>query len=194
MSQANQNTTIIQQPKVGELVLTGSALPVEVMQEFPPALQNGYEWFNKKNERVFRDLVEGLVIAWQHDLNKQIALYKAQIVDILSKDGADRVAALSSKELQYGKLWYQHPDPALKQPIQMRDQNSTWVFHRLVVFSHLVPPSALRALAFLDTHEIVPDELWVAEKKERRRTPRSRPDPILCASFGRYFVALAEWK
>jgi hypothetical protein len=191
-----------------------------VVDELPHPIFQGYQWFTPHNERAFLAHLEGFVIAWRHHLPQQVALYKGQMTDTLAKDMAERVTALNKQKLGYGKLWYDHgagPPPA-KKPFEASIDAASWTFHRLEDFAQFVPLPALRALVVLEAHEIVPDSLWVAEKQEIKRrttrkqtttqnqptsqkqpTPRNLPspkrlDPVLCASFGRYFVALAEWQ
>ena len=178
-----------------------SNFPAEIISQLPKPLSNGYEWFSGENEREFLDHATGWFIAWQHGLKKQFFPYKVKIIEILAKDMADRVTFLGAQELNYGTLWFKHTNYRLQDleefseyhpPVRSISKTRKWRFRHLKDFDKMVPPHALEALVLLDTHQIVPDSLWVAEEETPRQT--SRPDPFLCASFGPYVVALAEWK
>ncbi len=170
----------------------------------PQLIQEEYPWFNHGNRQQALQLLQGATIACQHGLTTQLQLYKGELVKVVTKDQADRTAALVSRQMRYKGFCYYHP-PAERYlpqtfsvPIEQRGYGAQqqWIYQRLHDFAKLIPPRALQALTVLDEAGIVPDGYWVADKVEiqpRYSLPPRSLDPVLCAQFGCWFVGLAEW-
>ena len=168
----------------------------------PQILKSDYRWFNEKNKQEALTHLEGLVTAFQFGLSKQVALYKGKIIDIVAHDMAERTAALIAQQFAFKGLTYLHPKQLSQKTFSVPiskdgSREQKWVYRRIENFGQLVPPQALRTLAYLREAGIVPEGLWVADKKEVIHSypaaTNRLPDPVLCASFGRWIVALAEW-
>ncbi len=154
-----------------EIVPMISSIPdTEVRVQVSEALQNGYQWFAERNKQEALTYLEGLMIAWRHGISKQIELYKEKIIDIVTRDMADRAASLISQRMGVDmRFLYYHPGRSLPEksfsvPIEKSgNRERKWIYRRIEHFSQLIPPQAMQVLALLEQAGIAPDGLWVAE-------------------------------
>jgi hypothetical protein len=185
---------------------TAHAQAVELLPAIPSlggreGIIVSYEWFDPANRQEFLSYLRGLIFIRQHGgVGNQLRLYQAKLAERVAKDQVERVAGLVRQTLGYEGLKYHHPEPlpvgGFRVPIICTVTHHTvesdyWQFRRLAVASQLVPPSALQAWALLEQAKVLPEALWVAEK---RRAMRPLRDPLLCVSFGRWVVAIAQWE
>ncbi len=151
-----------------------SALPM-ISDQLPEPLRQGYQWHNPENERDFAEYLEGLIFSHRHGLDKQVVLYKERVLDILTKDMAQRTQGLVAKGLGYNRdLYYSASGPAQSMfsvPIrryqqtvivnnhhtQQLDVKESLVYKPILQFDRMIPPQALRALTLLEGQGITPE-------------------------------------
>lgn len=152
-------------------------------------VQETYDWANPQHKAAALEHLEGLVIAAQHGLLTQVQLYHHKIKELITRDVVMKVAA-QYPQSPMAPFTYNHSFPPTNEFAASfalaGDRQKRWEFHRINNFNKLIPPPALHTLAALYEAGIVPDDLWVAEEQQQI-------DPILFASFGCSFVALAVW-
>jgi len=182
----------------------------------PEALRAGYEWFSPNNRSTFAAHMEGLNVADNMKLTTQVELYKHKIMDVFGYDLAERAQALAaptfsepgarggsrSSKNAHIVQGSDYPLPTtFTVPIREYYDASSyelvqqyWTYRQLSAYGQIVPPHALTTLARIVQEPIKPDQAWVAVKEEQRTSVRPLLDPLLCVSFGRWIVPIAEWK
>jgi hypothetical protein len=160
-------------------------------------LPHGYHWHRPENEQAFLENAEGLCRAGRYGLNKQMAIYGNDIVDLYHKDRAELVSDLVGDVLHYQARRYAAdttPTGPFEELIEV-DRNGRitvrkyWKYVPVMDYGQKMPLHALRALGVLEKYNVNPDALWVATYYEDIEVK----DPLLCASFGRYVVSIAQW-
>jgi hypothetical protein len=164
--------------------------------QLPQVIKQGYSWFSQQNQHQALDYLEGLLFLSQQQLIYQEQLYKQQIIEVIAKDMAERTGALVASRTGYnGRIYYQaEPIPATRfeTPRFRSDTHGyQWVYTSIECYAALIPPQAVRAMALLQQAGITPGRLWVGDLQEIRM--RRSVDPVLCAQFGPWFIAIAEW-
>jgi hypothetical protein len=172
--------------------LPGSALYTPAL----PSVQANQRWYNTANEQEFLSLAEGLALACRHKLTIQIQRYTEQIHDLADKDRADLTVALLAQSLHYTSVCAHHQwdlQPNAVVSISWRGAVQSWQLQPLSAYFRGIPLQALQALDKVYTSGIVPNGLWIAEPYRAPTVSHGYRDPLLCASFGRWLVVLADW-
>ncbi len=166
-------------------------LPQALLQHMPLQVKQSYQWHRRELYQHFLEGLEGLVLAHRYNLPQQVQLYSAKLYDLVTQDMATRVGDLVQEHFDYKPRYYQHASYPLPAKFTEATRSHTyWDYQRAESFAQQVPVAALRRMQLLDRYSIQVEGYWVAEK----RAYRPLPDPLLCASFGRWVVSLAMWK
>lgn len=170
-------------------------------ETFTQLVEDSYGWFSNSNRVEAAQYLQGAHLAYQMELPHQIRHYTDKLVEVYTRDMADRTSALRLGQMGATPFRHYFTDRApvsqrtFTIPIESKDWRVQlqWVVAPLVQFPQIIPVHALQALAALEQASIVPDGFWVADKVEVVR-PRVSLDPILCCNFDRWFVGLAQWE
>lgn len=198
-----QQMVIVREALVENAVTDLATLPdmLESPSRLSEIVREGYDWFDLQNKLEALEVACGALIAHKHHLERQVILYKKELYDVLTKDMAERAASLMVQETGYRGFDYRRTsDPPyanrdFRVPIAVRrGPPQEWVYRPIDSFTQIVPPAAMHALDFLSRPATAPEAFWVADKVEIRPRTRISLDPVLCAQYGRWFVAVAEWE
>jgi hypothetical protein len=188
-------------------LMPASNLMVTELQRAPDTtilrqlVQESYNWFANNNRAEADEYLRGACLAYQMNLPKQIRHYAHKMVEVYTKDMADRTVALFTG--WPGTTTFQHyyftsitPGRRFTVPIEQQSWGQApmqWIVSPVEEFAQMIPVHAMEAFVAMEQAHIVPDAFWVADKVEVPR-PRVSLDPILCCSFDRFLVGLVEWR
>ena len=181
--------------------LSRTPLVANLAKRWTPA----YHWYSPENKRVFAELLAGLVIAAQHQPLHvhQCSRYTAALEDTITKDLCDRTAAITAAWGYDGHRWHASGEPTLRvnllvypdtaESVEIEDLGKAgqYVYYPLEQYRHQVPPVAMVAMARLEATGMIPDTYNVAVLEQKRQFVR---DPLLCARFGNWLIAIAHWE
>jgi hypothetical protein len=163
-------------------------------------VEKSHNWFSPNNRAEAEQYLRGACLAYHSQLSHQIRHYTEKLVQVYTRDLADRTSALIRD--QPGSTTFRHfeadhdADYPFPFTIPIASEwwgvQMEWLVCPLVEFPKMMPVYALQALRLLEQARIVPDGLWVADKVEV--VQRISLDPILCCNFDRWFVGLAQWE
>src|SRR5262249_3649586 len=153
--------------------------------KLPKPVQEGYEWHSEDNRRQAVEDAEALWLSMRYGISNQIAIYTEQLLDLYHKDKADRVHDLVQQATGYDGRFYHLPKRIWEENAVRYGQfaevikqtwrdgeyiRNYWEYVRLQDYGQRMPLHALRVLALLEANGIAPETLWVATRKEDRRS------------------------
>lgn len=165
-------------------------------QQLPQFVHQSYAWYSRKNRQEAMTYVSALLFVVQQQLPKQELLYQQKVIEVIAKDMAEHTGALVARATGYTSPLYYQPEPIqppqFQTPMFLYEKRwYQWTYTSIEQYGALIPPQALRAMALLQQAGITPERFWVGDLHEVR--PRRSVDPVLCAQYGPWFIAIAEW-